>query len=133
MPKQRFGGSFAPPLTDEKLAAYKQFADAAADPQIRDAMLVLHNCAAQWWEQPESTGDGRPHPSGRGVIVDLDQPIAAALFDHIPWKDELDVFAARFDGIDAVASKELRDAAFHLLWFARELDLDREPLTANKL
>jgi hypothetical protein len=35
-----------------------------------------------------------------------------------------------FDGLRA---GELRNAAFHLLWFCKELTLDREPLTVDKL
>lgn len=38
-----------------------------------------------------------------------------------------------FDSIDPVAQKDLRNAAFHCLWVARELDLGREPITTDKL
>lgn len=128
----RVGGSFAPPLSDELLAAYHAQALEAPE-EIRDAMLKLHACAAQWWELPESTGDGKPHPSGRGYVVALDEPIATALWESIPWTRELDMMAALFEGIDAKTHKSLRDAAFHLLWFAKELDLDREPMTSDRL
>lgn len=127
--RTQIGGSFAPPLTDELLAAYHALALEAGE-EIRDAMLKLHACAAQWWELPESTGDGKPHPSGRGYIVALDAPIATALWEAIPWTRELDMFGALFD---TLPTGRLRNAAFHLLWFAKELDLDREPLTSDKL
>jgi hypothetical protein len=232
---QHVGGSFAPPLTDELLANYAELAD-TAEPEIRDAMLTLHKCAAAWWEQPESTSPGRPHMSGRGTIIALDKPIAAALWDLIPWTRELvsmgELFASvqadevarnsvklaawrsavteaiaramlpggsivalqakvnfyheikrlcgtvagtwgsgiaeyvldkLFAGSNVEAAQQaaneytlalklafsgasappvprpeleptpLRDAAHHLLWFARELDMDREPITKDKL
>lgn len=133
MPHLYVGGAFAPPLTEEKLAAYRALAK-AAPPEVADAMTQLLACASAWWEQPESSGHvTRPHPAGVGVIVALDAPVAKALWDHIPWTRELDSMAALFDTIDPVKDKPLRDAAHHLLWLARELDLDREPLTADKL
>lgn len=127
--RTQIGGSFAPPLTDELLAAYHAQALEATE-EVRDAMLKLHALAAQWWELPESTGDGKPHPSGRGFVVALDEPIAKQLWDAIPWTRELDMMAALFETLPVGA---LRNAAFHLLWFAKELDLDREPLTSDKL
>jgi hypothetical protein len=132
---QRIGGSFAPPLTDELLAKYRAMAE-SLDPksQVRDQMLKLLQCCSHWWELPESTGENnRPHPSGAGVIVDLDEHIKAKLWDDIPWASELTAMGDVFDGIDPVSDKELRNAAFHLLWHVKELDLDREPLTNDKL
>jgi len=127
----QIGGSFAPPFTDDNLAAYKALAE-GLEPQspIRDAMLKLWAMASAWWEQPESTGDGRPHPSGRGVIVELDAPIADALWEAIPWDHELKAFGALFETLPA---GDLRNAAFHLLWLGWELFRDREPITTDKL
>lgn len=237
MPVERIGGSFAPPLSDELLARYKSLRD-RLEPVYRDALSTLLACVELWWELPESTGGGRPHPVGRGFIVDLDDEIKQKLWDSIPWGHELDalqsllenlqsseaaenerrlqawrnaVFAVlkpsfvspsldltksgqdvkllllndserlralgvlsaeQLDAIsvalfgaatslvtDAVARHRewhaaaasaiqssdppvarpalldvsARDAAFHLLWFVRELDRDREPLTNDKL
>jgi hypothetical protein len=138
----RIGGSFAPPLTDEKLAVYRALIDGMdAQSPVRDAMEALYNCAAAWWEQPESVGDGKPHGSGRGTIVALDKPVADALWDAVPWDGqklddgstaprECDMYAELFDGLPA---GEVRNAAFHLLWHAKELSQDREPITADKL
>ena len=131
--RDRIGGSFAPPIDEALLDQYAQLV-ATAPEQIADALRALLNCFRQWWEQPESGPDGsRPHPSGRGTIVPLDEPIASALYDHIPWREELDMYAALFERIDAVKHAALRNACFHLLWYARELDLDREPITADKV
>jgi len=129
----RAGGSFAPPLTDEKLAAFKALAASAPGP-VRDAMTTLQACVEKWWELPDSGPDGsRPHPSGRGTIVPLDGPIASALDEHIPWEHELAAYSNLFSAIDPVTQRDLRNAAFHLLWHVKELNFGREPLTADKL
>lgn len=134
MPQQRFGGSFAPPLSDDLLAQYRARAE-ALEPQspIRDAMLKLLAACEVWWELPESNGSGRPHASGKGVIIDLEPEHVLALWDHVPWDWELKAYGILFDKIDPVGERDLRDAAYHLLWHGWELYLDREPLTADKL
>jgi hypothetical protein len=130
----RYGGSFAPPLSDDLLTQYRAIIDAQPASAVKDAMATLHNCCAKWWDLPESTGaPGKPHPSGVGMIVDLDAPIAAALAEHIPWAHELEAMKGLFDAISATAQKDLRDAAHHLLWHAVELEHGREPLTNDKL
>ncbi len=134
MAKSYIGGSFAPPLDDAKLARYRALIDALpARSPLRDALETLYRCVAQWWELPESTGGGRPHPVGRGYIVHLDEQHQKALWDAIPWEHELRECERLCDGIDPRGQKELRDAAHHLLWFVKELNLDREPLTNDKL
>lgn len=134
MPQPYLGGSFAPPLTDHCLPRYKALAEAldARDP-IRDAMLKLHACVLHWWGLPESGGPARSHQSGVGAVVPLDREFQDALWEHIPWGHELDAMAALFEGIDPVRQKPLRDAAHHLLWHVKELDLDREPATTDVL
>jgi hypothetical protein len=74
-------------------------------------------------------GQVRPAP----LIVDLDEQIAKDLWDHIPWDEELDVIAAEFEKISNETHRDLRNAAFHLLWHAKELVRDREPITTDKL
>ena len=142
----RYGGSFAPPLSDELLGSYAaMIAALPARSPVRDAMQKLLTCCQAWWELPESSGtESRAHPSGLGTIVDLEAEHQAALWDHIPWSgqaledgtvapDELGAYAKMFDGIDPRADKPLRDAAHHLLWHVVELARDREPLTTDKL
>lgn len=129
---QRAGGSFAPPITEEQLAAYQALAD-SAEAEVREAMLTLHNCVAQWWELPESTVEGQPHASGRGVIVPLTNDLKAQLFDAIPWSRELKSMGELFEQLDAATQRDLRNAAFHLLWYVNELNLDREPISLDKL
>jgi len=130
----QYGGSFAPPLTEEKLAEYQSLISVLdTHSPIRHAMQSLMDCCVAWWSQPESTGDGRPHPSGQGVIINLDKPIAEALWDATPWDHELKAYGELFDKIDPRTEKPLRDAAHHLLWHGWELFHDREPMTADKL
>jgi hypothetical protein len=133
--QQRVGGSFAPPLTDELLASYQALIEKVPDKtQLKEALVDCMACCRKWWELPESTGGvTTPHLSGRGVMVDLDDNIKADLWDHIPWEEEIATIAKLFDGIDPVADSSLRHAAFHLLWHVKELDLDREPITMDKI
>lgn len=130
----QIGGSFAPPLSDQLIAQYRALID-NLDPrsQIKDAMQKCLKCCEEWWKLPDSSGAGKPHPVGVGTIVDLDKPIADALWEHIPWKEELEGYKAMFDTIDPVGQRDLRNAAHHLLWHAIELEMDREPLTSDKL
>lgn len=132
MSNQRLGGTFAPPLTDELLASYRSLKP--TDGPVGDALETLLKCVEKWWELPESQGTAvRRHPVGVGTIVPLEQNIADALWDLIPWDHELNAIQSLFDTIDATSSKPLRDAAFHLLWFVKELNNDREPMTNDLL
>lgn len=132
--QQRIGGSFAPPLTDELIERYRATIEALSASPVRDAMRQCLACCERWWGLPDSVGtETRNHPSGVGRIVDLEPAIAEALWDHIPWDHEIEAIQSLFDAIDPGSSRELRNAAFHLLWHVKELNLDREPLTADKL
>jgi hypothetical protein len=68
-----------------------------------------------------------------GVVVPLDDPIAKELYDAIPWEHEIAGIQSLFDSIDRVSQRDLRNAAFHLLWHVKELNLDREPITNDKI
>lgn len=134
MPVQHVGGSFAPPLTDELLTRYAAVAT-QAEPQVADALNALLKCVRAWWELPESTAAGSPHPSGRGMIVELEKGVASSLWPLIPWGHEIAAIQGLFDKLpsDTDAQKALRNAAFHLLWHVIELDKDREPITNDKV
>jgi hypothetical protein len=124
------GGSFAPPLTDELLAKYQASISGMDQGPVRDACATLLAACVAWWNQPESSGSGTPHPSGRGSVVPLDYITKAALWELIPWTHEIDGIRSLLDTLPAGPT---RDMAFHLLWHVVELDLDREPITADKL
>lgn len=132
-PQVRVGGSFAPPLTPEKLAAYKALGESCPDLQIRDIFAKLVRMVEVFRETPESTLPGTPHPSGMGTIVPLTEEEIQRIWDTTPWGEELDAYGVICDRLDPVSDKARRDAAFHLIWFGRELDLDREPITTDKL
>jgi hypothetical protein len=134
---------FAPPMTEGLLARYREMADALPDTrgEVRDAMRELLACVEAWWGLPESSGSlTDPHLEirhrGKEVavrLVSLTPDLKRRLDDAVPWPYELRSMEELFGRIDPVADKPLRDAAFHLLWFARELDLGREPLTQDRL
>lgn len=126
------GGSFAPEITDQHLAEWPALI-AAASPQIRDAIEKLHNLVEQHRTHAPSAAKGTPHPSGRGLIVPLDPATVAKLDPHLPWESELDGYGTLFESLDPISDKPTRDMAFHLLWYAKELALDREPITIEKL
>jgi hypothetical protein len=131
MPMQ-YGGSFAPPLDAKKLAAYRKLAKAEGG-AVGDAMTALCDMAETFQKTPASKREGKPHPSGRGMIVRLEDAEVERIDPVVPWPHECEMYAKLFDGIDPQARKELRDAAHHLLWFAVELTNDREPLTSDRL
>mgnify|MGYP000974726190 CR=1 FL=1 len=132
MAKRQIGGSFAPPLSDELLDKYQALISQSQG-AIKDALTTLLTCCRKWWELPESVGGGNAHPSGRGFVVELDHTIKESLWDLIPWPHEIKAMESLLNTLDPVGQKDLRNAAFHLLWHVKELDLDREPITTDKL
>lgn len=132
MSMPRIGGTFAPPLTDKMLTRYQELAQTAS-PQVREAMLILVNMMQRFNETPDSTQPGSPHLSGVGTIIPLHKDEIARMDEHVPWKEELEMFGDLFEQLDPESQKELRNAAFHLLWFGKELVLDRQPITSDKL
>lgn len=131
--KKYFGGSFAPPITAEKLASYEALASRCEDRQVKDYVGQLLHMYSVFSQTGQSTEPKTSHPSGVGYKQPLTQQEIDRIWDVVPWKEDLDSIAKVFDRIDAGKNKPLRDAAFHLLWFAYELTADREPLTADRL
>lgn len=135
MPIQ-YGGSFAPPLTADKLKDYRKLV-AKSSPEIKEAIEKLCVMAELFIQTPPSKNGGKPHPSGKGVIVPLETEEIKRIWDHVPWAYECDAFQSLFDtlpsGPKGSPEYDLRNAAFHLLWYAKELTSDREPLTNDRL
>lgn len=137
---------FAPELSDETIAKYEALMNALPPSmgQVQDAMRECLTAVKLWWGLPDSTGSNRDQSlelvhRGKGILVkitSLTPELQKQLFDAIPWPYELksmqDLFDETFDNRSA-HPKELVDACYHLLWYARELCCDREPLTQNKL
>jgi hypothetical protein len=134
----RIGGSFAPPLSDKALKEYEGLIEELDDnTALKHALTELHKCCGHWWKLPapkeEKARKSTPHLSGMGTIIPLHDEHAEALDEHIPWDHELEAYQKMFDEIDPVAQKDLRNAAFHMLWHVKELALGREPMTNDKL
>lgn len=139
---------FAPPIDASRLERYKALATIADPGPIEDAYRQLLAMVEKFQETPESRergiplqteytrspfqdADGKPKPPPK--IVPLEQAEVNRMWDFVPWPHEINAMAALFERIPNESRKELRDAAFHLIWFARELCLDREPMTQDKL
>lgn len=130
----QIGGSFAPPLSDDKIKSYKELIDKLPASQLKEVLTGLYTCCTTWWGLPDPIGTATvKHPSGRGTMVRLDESHAILLDDHIPWENEIRMIEKIIDDIDPVTEKPLRDAAHHLLWHVKELNLGREPITSDKL
>lgn len=132
MAQAHIGGSFAPQITDLHLARYRLLAEEATPP-VRDVMLALCKMVEVFHQTPPSKMNGHPHPVGTGLIVPLEPAEVERMDPHVPWAHELEAYAQLFEGIDPVGSKEIRDGAHHLLWYAVELNHDREPGTVERM
>lgn len=177
-PTVKVGGSFAPPLTPELLARYRELAEEAVRNrkyrQQGQLILQLADMVDKFNETPRSRERSTPHPAGIGQITKLEAAEVERIDDVVPYEEELLYYDSVFDKIEASPEDErnahrsqqykaklrsvyddafmegkqlsprdlpekpatepsLRNAAYHLLWFARELALDREPLTTDQL
>lgn len=142
MPSQLPVACFAPPLTDELLADYHALIRDLPEGEIAAAMHACMTACLAWWQIPESQRTDGPKITLRhqGVtkvitVTPLEDDQVKQLWDAVPWSYECNAIQALFDTLpnDTPPQKQLRDAAFHLLWHAKELAHDREPLTADKL
>lgn len=133
---------FAPALTDETLSRYKELALSTTG-ELRDGLDRLLHCVGEWWRLPESKSD----PSHLKLAIrhrgkDIQVPLTPLEDRHVksldavtPWPRELEAYSNdRGTGLfDDLPAGDLRNAAFHLLWHVKELALDREPVTQDKL
>lgn len=129
----RFGGSFAPPIDADTVDRYRVLAEAAGNEMIAGYMRDLCRMVATFQETPKSRKAPKPHPSGVGQIVKLEAAEVDRIFDVVPWPAECDLIGQAFDKLHPVHQRDVRNAAFHLLWYARELAQDREPITTDTL
>src|SRR5262245_38157188 len=125
----------APDITTKRLAAYLALARAADCPQnISGPMIALCTMVQKFRETPNSKLSGKtvsfPSLNRNGTEIPLEPDEIARMDEYIPYADELEMWAKRFE---AIPDSDLRNAAFHLLWFAVELSKDREPITREKL
>lgn len=125
------GGSFAPPLTAEKIEEYEKLADSSPTPEVRDGMETLLKMVKTFFQTGKSKLKGSPHPSGRGTVIKLEPEEVKRIDPVVPFRHELDALAKVFE--EHLTDKATRDAAFHLLWYGYELTADREPCTTDML
>ncbi len=128
---------FAPDLKKSQLGKYEDLMQTITDPQIKDYYGICLNCVKQWWELPESTVAPKEtlkvlHQGAEKQfsVVPLETAHQEQLFDSIPWLSDCETIGKAFD---ILPQGELRNAAFHLLWYVTELTNDREPITQSKL
>ena len=126
------GGSFAPPLTEDKLKEYKLLA-ATADIRINEVMLKLIEMVEVFNQTPTSASTPIPHRTGIVNQILLEEQEITRIWNYVPWDYEIEAYSKLFETINNSDNKPLRDACFHLLWFAKELESDREPITNDKL
>jgi hypothetical protein len=131
MAKKFIGGSFAPPLSTEKLTEYRQIIEAEAPADLKDQLLSLCTMVETFQQTPESTNGKAKHPAGAGYVQPLEDAEIKRIWDVVPWDWEIAAIQSRCDQLPA--KSPIRNAAFHLLWFAVELTNDREPCTNDKL
>ena len=115
-------GTFAPPLDADRLASYADMADGMTGPQSV-AFATLFAAVSEFLAKDVPPRKGSLHPSGLGKVEKLTDG------EKVELPEDLDDIGRTFDSLDG----ERRNAAYHLLWYARELRLGRRPITTDTL
>jgi hypothetical protein len=90
---ERFGGSFAPPLTDDLLERYE--AAAAKAPRMeKETLEGLIQMARTFRETGPSKLKAHPHPAGVGTLTKLEQEEVDRIDPVVPWQHEVDALKA---------------------------------------
>jgi hypothetical protein len=131
---------FAPPFSDDLLKTYEKLITDVKESELKDYLKSLYKCVNHWWGLPDSKETpvkkwAFKRSNGTDVIgheQPLDTKIKEDLYEVTPWMRELLAMESIIGSIPN-ADKTLRDCAFHLLWACKELTLDREPMTIERL
>lgn len=132
---------FAPPIDSAKLDEYEKLASQATGP-VADSIGQLIAMVRLFLETPKSTRPAetvhlRAVRDGKTITsascIPLEDAEVERIWDAVPWEHELDAMGQLFESISNETHKPLRDAAYHLLWYGRELTRDREPMTVEML
>lgn len=127
---------FAPPLDDSTLVKYESMISSVNDAELKEGLLKCLACVKAWYVLPESKGTGRtlgilhkdqPHTY---TVTPLEDSYIKSLWDVTPWIKDCEPLKVLFDQIKP---KDIKDMAFHLLWYTIEIALDREPVSQDKL
>jgi hypothetical protein len=136
----------APPIDAGTLERYKNLIDNFQEGELKDTLKELHKAVEVWVNLKNSPNfdlsklEGvtwRSDYSVKTVTFEeksLDKEHVDALWDYVPWMRELDTLSTpKGDGLFDNLTGELRNCAFHLLWYCKELTLDRVPITSDML
>jgi len=144
----------APEITTEKVSEYETLISGITDREVKDRCADLLSCVKEYMTLPASAEDtGDTFVFGEGAarksckIHPFDQSKVNALWDVTPYMTDLAAYEVCFEALppgtvenedgtvtlEDATEKAIRDMAFHLLWYAKEITLDREPLTLGKL
>jgi hypothetical protein len=132
---------FAPPLTDKLLAEYKDLIETIEDPEVQDEVRKLCDCCEKWWNLPESKETGptlrvtHQGEESECSVSPLSDDLIGELWEVTPYMRELNTLSTPKDEglFDKLPPGDIRNMAFHLLWYCKEITLDREPMTGDKL
>lgn len=128
------GFSAAPPLTDDSLTEYRAVVNSSPQGlnKVQKAILEeLLNCVERWWQLPESQSRKQLHVTGAAFITPLDANTQDQLASVLPAAEDIRVYETC---LDSITETPIRNMAFHLMWFVKELALGkREPVTTDKL
>lgn len=131
----------ANPLTDTMLSQYSSMISGLESGELKDALRSLYDCVNAWWNIDESKEQPTKWPMFNVATGKRDHLLEVPFSDDIikkldlttPWISELNRLSnAEATGLFDSLTGELRDMAFHLLWYAKEISLDREPITQDK-
>lgn len=129
MERVTIGGTHAPPITVGQIDEYRKVIGALEERRLRVILTQLLNLVCDWYTLPDSNTVPKDHPSGRCKVVGLSAEITEILKEKIPFKEELKMFAEVLEQQNGL----VRNIGYHLLWYATELSLGREPITLDKL
>lgn len=128
---------YAPPITPDKLAAYKSLADAEPAGPVKEALTGLCEMVRVFQQTPRS----KAKPVGKLTahladgerecdVVPLEEAEVKRIWDHVPWPHEVEGYRKLAKGLKPGA---VHEALRHLIWYAAQLGKDREPLTQDML
>ena len=132
MQTQRFGGSFAPPITAQKFAEYEALMAVPAtdelDLKVKSTCKDLLKMLKVFQETPASALPGSKHPSGRGTITPLEPAEIKRIDPVVPWDHECEAYKVLFDQLLHSRARKLLEFTGDQLVYAlatmRVLDSD---------
>src|SRR5574338_191002 len=100
------GGTYAPPIDEEKLSQYREFAEKFPEPQIKEMMLKNCDMVEQHLRKQASTLPGSLDHAGRGIAVPLTDETKEALDEFVPWEQEHNMWQKLLEKFCAVPANQ---------------------------